>query len=210
MARVSRTHAVPLSARAALVGRTQAEPATLAVVALAALATMAFSVVGLLRHHFYYSTAMDFAFFDQVVWNTSQGRWFETSFTPYNFLGQHVEPILLLFALLYRITPAPEWLILVQALAAGAAAILLYFVACRRLERPWLAALVAAAFLLSPSLHGALSFDYHSEALAPLFVFGGVLLLLNGKRWAGVAILLATLLLKEDAALLLIGLAVPL
>jgi uncharacterized membrane protein len=46
--------------------------------------------------------------------------------------------------------------------------------------------------------------------MAPLFVFGGMLFLLRGRVAWGVAALLGTLLLKEDAALLLIGLALPL
>lgn len=183
----------------------------LMVVTLASVLTCAvFIAFAILQHRTYHSAAMDFAFFDQIVWNTSQGRWFETSFTPYNFMGQHVEPILLLFAGLYWITPAPEWMLIVQALAACGAAILLYLVARERIERAWLAALIAVSYLLSSTLHDALAFDYHSEVMAPLFVFGGMLLLLRGRTVWGIAVLLGTLLLKEDAALVLIWLALPL
>ncbi len=182
----------------------------LAVVAASAFATMSFAAYSIDRYHSYRSTAMDFAFFDQIVWNTSEGRWFETSFVPYNFMGQHVEPVLLVFALLYRVTPAPEWMLIVQALSAGIAAVFLYLLARQRLSRRWLSALVAASFLLSPMLHAVMAFDYHSEALAPMFVFGGLALLFSGRARVGLVVLLGTLTLKEDAALLLVGLSLPL
>lgn len=182
----------------------------LAVVAGASVATITFAAYSIVRYHSYRSTAMDFAFFDQIVWNTSQGRWFETSFVPYNFMGQHIEPVLLVFALLYRVTPAPEWMLVTQALSAGIAGVFLYLFARQRLSRRWLAALVTASFLLSPMLHAVMAFDYHSEALAPMFVFGGLALLFSGRPNLGLVVLLGTLTLKEDAALLLIGLSLPL
>jgi uncharacterized membrane protein len=195
---------------ATLVGRLAADRALLVVSVAACGASLAFALFGVLRHHAYRSAAMDFAFFDQIVWNSAHGRWFETSFVPYNFLGQHVEPVLLLFAALYRIAPAPEWLLVVQALAAGCAAIPLYLLGKRRLTRTWLAALLAVAYLLSPVLHRAVAFDYHSEVMAPLFVFSGLALLHADHELAGTAALLGILLLKEDAALVLVGLSLPL
>jgi uncharacterized membrane protein len=187
-----------------------ADRGLLAVTAAAGVASALFAGLAVARHRAYGSMAMDFAFFDQIVWNSSRGRIFETSFVPYNFVGQHVEPVLLLFVPLYWLRATPEWLLVVQALAAGGAAVALYLLARARLSRPWLAAVVAASFLLSPVLHGALAFDYHSEVLAPLLVFCGLALLVRGRERAGVALLLSTLLLKEDAALVLIGVALPL
>ena len=66
-------------------------------------AALVFAAFAVGRHRAYESTAYDFGFFDQVVWNTSRGDWFETSFVGYNFLGQHFEPILLVFAGLYSL-----------------------------------------------------------------------------------------------------------
>jgi len=195
---------------ASLSGWLLADRWLLAVIATSSVAAGLFAGFAIARHRTYNSMAMDFAFFDQIVWNTSEGRWFETSFVPYNFNGQHVEPILLLFAALYRLTPAPEWLLVIQAVAVGSAAVALYLLARERLRRGWLAALVAGSFLLSPTLHSALVFDYHSEVMASLFVFSGLALLFRGRSRAGLALLLCTLLLKEDAALLLLGLALPL
>jgi uncharacterized membrane protein len=186
------------------------DPALATMAGVSILAGTAFAILAVLRHRAYRSMAMDFAFFDQIVWNTAEGRWFQTSFVPYNFMGQHVEPILLLFAGLYRITPSPLWLLVVQAGSVALAATLLFSLARRRLRSAQRAALLSGAFLLSPNLHSALAFDYHSEVLSAAFVFGGMLLVHRGRVAAGAALLIGTLLLKEDAALVLLGLTLPL
>ena len=46
---------------------------------------------------------LDIGLYDQIVWNTANGRWFEYSLAPVrNFLGGHFSPVLLLFALLLK------------------------------------------------------------------------------------------------------------
>src|SRR6476661_2020762 len=72
-----------------------------AVMALVAGSVMIDATLG--RHAAYQSNAYDLGFFNQIIWNTSQGRFFETSFVKYNFLGQHFDPVLLVFAALYRL-----------------------------------------------------------------------------------------------------------
>src|SRR5438270_9994687 len=42
--------------------------------------------------------AWDLGYDHNVIWNTAQGRWFETSFATRNFLGIHFEPIMALVA----------------------------------------------------------------------------------------------------------------
>ena len=64
-----------------------------------------FSWALLARHRAGYSAAYDLGFFDQIVWNTAHGRWFATSFLKYNFAGEHMEPVLLLYAAVYRFVP---------------------------------------------------------------------------------------------------------
>ena len=57
------------------------------------------------------------------------GGWFETSFVPYNFAGQHFEPILLVFVPAYWLGAGPYFLTVSQAGRRSAAAIPLYFFA---------------------------------------------------------------------------------
>lgn len=151
-------------------------------------------------HSAYNSNAYDLAFFDQIVWNTSQGRWFQSSFVEYNFLGQHMQPVLLLYAGLYRINPTVEWLLLSQAAVVAGAAVPLFLAARRLLWSATAALLVTAAYLVSPHLHGAVLFDFHPEVMGAACIFAALALLTAGRPgWAVVA--LATIfLLKEDAA----------
>jgi uncharacterized membrane protein len=174
---------------------------------LAALVGIGFAIAGVLHHRAFHSAANDLAFFDQIIWNSAHGRFFATSFVPYNFLGQHVQPVLLLYALLYRLWPSPGVLLISQALLAAAAALPLFHVARRLLHRDGIAALIAGAYLFSPYLHHAVNFDFHPETMAPFFVFLGYRFILDGRRRAAVGALLPLLLLKEDTALLLLGLA---
>lgn len=160
-----------------------------------------FAEFALNRHARYQSVAYDFGFFDQIIWNTSQGRWFETSFVEYNFFGQHVEPVLLAFAANYRLGGGPETLLVIQATFAGMAAVPLFYAARRLTAMPGVALAVALAYLLSPALHRALDFDLHPELLAPFFVFSGLYFLLADRPLAASVVVASVLLLKEDMAI---------
>lgn len=167
-----------------------------------------FARFALLRHQRFESMAYDLGYFDQIIWNTSQGRFFQTSFVSYNFLGLHFEPVLLLFAGLYRLGAGVEWLLVVQAIFVGAAAVPLYY-AVRRMTGSGLAALVMAlSFLLTSSLHGALDFDFHPEMMGFFFVFLALYYLAAGRPQATIISLLPLLALKEDMPLILAGFAV--
>lgn len=180
---------------------------TLAVVVLTCGAQVIFSWALVAQHRTYHSNAYDLGFFDQIVWNTAHGRWFETSFLSYNFAGQHLEPVLLLFAAVYRVAPRVEVLLLTQAAVAAWAALPLYLAARRVLASATAGCLVAAAYLLAPHLHGAVLFDFHPEVMGTFAIFSACALLVAGRAgWALVAVA-SLFLLKEDAALAAMGFA---
>jgi uncharacterized membrane protein len=164
--------------------------------------------VGLVRWERLQVGAFDFAFFDQVVWNTAHGRFFETTFVPYSFAGQHTQPVLLLFAGAYRLGAGPLSLLVVQAVVCALAAVPL-FEAARRMRLPILVAAAAAlAYLVNPYLHRALAFDFHPETMVALPAFGALWAFAAGRRTLGVAVALSALLFKEDAVFVVLALAV--
>lgn len=171
------------------------------------VAVAVFSAFAVSRHRVYESTAYDFGFFDQIVWNTSRGDWFETSFLEYNFLGQHFEPILLLFAGFYRLGGGPETMLLAQSLFAGSAAIPLFYATRRMTGSPVAGLSLSLAYLLNPALHRALDFDFHPEVMAFPFVFGALYFVAARRPWAATTAILPVLLLKEDMAILVLGFA---
>ncbi len=174
----------------------------------AADACLLFAENALDRHGAFESNAYDFGFFDQIIWNTSHGRWFQSSFTPYNFVGQHFQPVLLIFALAYRLGAGVELLLVTQTVFVAAAALPLFY-AVRRATASGVAGLaMSAGFLLSASLHDALDFDFHPELMGFFFVFLALYYLVARRPVATIVSLVPLLLLKEDMPLILAAFAV--
>jgi uncharacterized membrane protein len=153
------------------------------------------------------SSALDLAYFDQVVWNAAQGHGFVSSFAPYPFFGQHFSPALGLLVPLYWIHPSPLWLLGAQSLALGAAVVPLYLLARTWLEhRSSMVACVAYAAQLF--VLRAVGYDFHTEALAVPFVFLAALGAASASGTGDSVLLLsgvAPMLCKEDGALVSLG-----
>ncbi len=167
----------------------------------------AFVANAMSRWHNYRTNAFDLAFFDQIIWNTSRGDWFQTTFVGYNFAGQHLEPILLLFVPVYWLGAGPPVLLTTQAIVAAAASIPLYF-ASRRFGLPAvLAGGITLAYLANPYLHRALDFDFHPEVMVAFPVFTAAWAMAAKRYSLAAALALSTLLFKEDAAFVALALA---
>lgn len=158
--------------------------------------------------HLALQSGFDLAVFAQIVWATAHGQPFFTSLTAEttNFLGFHFSPILAVLAPLYRLWPDARLLLIVQALVLGLPAILLFDFARDRIgDLP--AALVAGAYLLSPLLQWIALRDYHVIIFAvPLLMLTGIAVVEQRYRALGVWLGLA-LLVKEEVALVAIGVA---
>jgi uncharacterized membrane protein len=172
-----------------------------------AVAWAVFSWALLARHGAYYSAAYDLGFFDQIIWNTAHGRWFATTFLSYSFAGQHMEPVLLLYAAIYRLLPRAEVLLLTEAALAAWSAFPLYLGARRALASSTAGLLVAAAYLLSPQLHGAVLFDFHPELLGIAGIFAAFALIVADRPGLALLSLGSIFILKEDATLVGAGFA---
>jgi uncharacterized membrane protein len=156
-----------------------------------------------------YSTqAFDFGIFDQGLWLLSRLEEPFLTLRGLNLFGDHASLIMVFLAPLFWIWDDPRALLLftVAALAAGGP---LVYATARRLElRPPIAAALAAGFLLYPALTWATWWNFHPELLAIPLLLGGVLLTTQQRpRLAAVAVL-ATLLVKEDAALVVVPMAI--
>jgi len=174
---------------------------------LVCAAWLAFAWALLAQHRSLHSRAYDLGYFDQVIWNTAHGRWFETNFVPFNFLGEHFSPVLLVFAALYRLGGNIETVLFLQAGAAALAAIPLFLGTRRVLASETAALLVAVAYLLAAELHAALLFDFHPELFGIAAVFSTFALLVHRRPGWALAALLPVFLLKEDALMVGLGYA---
>ena len=147
--------------------------------------------------------AWDLAYDQQVVWDITQGHGFYSSFARANFLGIHLEPILLLLAAVEKVWPSPIVLLIfgTAGLAATGPAAYLFFRALLPADKPaspWLAVALATPIPFWAAMQEAASDFFHPEnmalALALLAGWAG----LRGHRVAMWVLCVLTLTCKED------------
>ena len=176
---------------------------------LAVVVTVAatyWAACSILIHRGFHSNGWDLGLIHQVLWNTSYGRVFTFSFRDISYAGDHWQPFLLLLVPVEWMFHSAEALLVVQAIALGAAVLPLYAAARRLGLSQLVAAAFVAAYVLSLAVAQAVSFDFHVEVFAPLLAFTAVWALAADRRWVFVASVALILTLKEDGALLSIAL----
>jgi len=168
-----------------------------------AIYTATFAILGVLRHEALNSHSYDMAIYDQVVWNISQGRWFQTSLEYYvhNFLGDHLSLGLTFLAPLYWVFGSPWVLILLQPLAMALAGLPVFWWAKKKLG-PGSALSTGLAYLIfTPAIY-VIAIDFHDIVLAaPLLSFAAYFMMRgDARRFALFAF--PALLVKEEVGLL--------
>lgn len=167
----------------------------------------AFSALSILKHHNLHSHAFDLGLFEQVVWNTAHGQWFQYTVQvgigsgTTNYLGSHFEPILLPIALIFLVIPRPEVLLLLQTLALATAGLLIFSIARQWGANRVAASLFQALFYLHPAVQGPNLFDFHTLVLAPPFLLAGLLGIETRRFRLFVIAALLALLCREQVAL---------
>jgi uncharacterized membrane protein len=172
---------------------------------VAAIYFVLYSILAVLRHRSYHSFGFDLGLFDQVLWNTTQGRLFESTMSqanpvPHSLLGDHFSPALGLIAPFYYLYPHPETLLVAQTLALALGAWPVYLLARLKLPSGYPLLWVLVYFLFIPLAYINLD-DFHEVALA-VAPLGFALYFLERERkvWF-LAFLLFTLLVKEEMGL---------
>lgn len=160
------------------------------------------------QHELLETRAYDLGIMENVLWHSSEGRFFASSLEGRNHLGVHTSFIYLLLAPVFLLMPRPETLLAAQALLIALAAWPLCLLARKLLRSDWAGLLVAALYLLQPAIQGASFYDFHELAFAPLLFFTSLYALLFDRRgllWTSTALLL---LVKEDCAFVVAALGV--
>ncbi|MBA2372241.1 MAG: DUF2079 domain-containing protein, partial [Chloroflexi bacterium] len=174
--------------------------------------TAVYATLAVLRHVTWHSTAFDLSVFDQVYWNTTQGRPLEStldrgSCAPVSFFGGHFSPLQFALLPLYALLPRAETLLVLQAIAVGLGAWPVYVLARDRL-RPGAERLVwVASYLLLAPLSWMVLFDFHEIPFAIPFLGWALVFVARGRHWHAVVTLLASFLVKEELPLVALGFA---
>jgi uncharacterized membrane protein len=172
--------------------------------ALTSLVAGYWATCSVLIHRSFHSNGWDLGLINQVLWNSAHGRLFAYSFRAISYAGDHWQPFLLVLVPLKWLHSGPELLLVVQAVVLAAAAIPLY--AAVRTAGWGGAGVLAGAYLLGLGAARAVSFDFHTEAFAPLFAFTALWGLARRQRLVFVVVGLLILTLREDGALLTLAL----
>lgn len=179
-------------------------------------------ILSLHRYHTLYAS-YDQGIFNQVFWNNSHGRLFQSSLSSalsssvvhdgdapevfYRRLGQHFTPALLLWVPFYILHPQAVTLVFLQVTLITAGGLVLYLLARQHLP-PMLSAWIASAYYAANAVIGPVFSNFHDISQIPLFTF--TLLLAMEKRLWWLFWLMAglTLIVREDAGIGLFGIGV--
>jgi uncharacterized membrane protein len=173
--------------------------------AVIALYFLLYSALAVLRHRSYHSLGFDLGLFDQVFWNTTQGRPFESTMSqalpvPHSLLGDHFSPIFWLVVPFYYAYPHPETLVVVQTFWLALGAWPVFLLARLKLPAGYAIAWVGVYFLFLPLAYINL-FDFHEVALAVAPLGFALYFLESGRKGWFIFSLVIAFLVKEEIGL---------
>ena len=162
-------------------------------VAFSGLAALAQSRFDLRRY--------DLGNFTQAVWTTAHGHFLqvtEVGGEQVSRLGIHVDPIIVLLVPFWWLWSSPTLLLVAQVLALAAGAIPLFWMARKHLRTEKQAALLTAAYLLTPSLAWNAFHEFHAVALAVPFLMFAIWCLDEDRLWPFFAAAAGAMLCQEQ------------
>ncbi|MFZ0141739.1 MAG: DUF2079 domain-containing protein [Aeromicrobium sp.] len=168
----------------------------------AMLCGAAYTVLSLVRFETFEPTSYDNAIFEQAIraYAHLQAPIVAIKGPGFNLLGDHFSPIIALVAPVYRVFPAAQTLLVVQAVLIAVSVYVVSSLGLRRLGL-WAGGGIAVAYGLSFGLQSAVQSDFHEVAFgAPLLALAGAAYV-EGRYGRVVAWSLPLLLVKEDLGL---------
>jgi len=184
--------------------RQRAEPGKVIVTALAGLFFLICTWTSYARWANFQYRSFDLAYYVQAIWQLIHGR-LDVSVENVPLLGNHVEPIVFLFAPLFAVFRHPMLFVIVQNAALATIPLVGYNIGKRLGLDGKRACVLSAALLLAPAAGYIAIHEFHPEALVAPF------LLLMLQAWVAKSIsrhwlwFVAVLACKENMAPLLVA-----
>jgi len=165
-----------------------------------------FSYLSIRRYRTLNSYYYDLGIMNQVVYNTSNGRFLEMTNQDLkknvSRLAIHFDPILAIFAPFYKLYEGPEVLLIGQAIILGLGALAVFLISQKVLKKNLLSLIFSISYLFYFSIQRAVLFDFHAVTLATtFFLFSIYFQEIKKWTWFYTFIFLA-LLTKEHAGLI--------
>lgn len=167
-----------------------------------------FSYLSIKRYCTLNSYYYDLGIMNQVVYNTSKGRFLEMTnqelIKNTSRLAIHFDPILALFAPFYKIYSGPEVLLIGQSIILGLGALAVFLISKKILNKELISLVFSLLYLLYFPIQRVSLFDFHAVALSTsFFLFALYFNLVNKNKLYFLFIFLA-LLTKEHVGLVVI------
>jgi uncharacterized membrane protein len=178
------------------------------VILAAAAYAVFFSLWSIKKYDAFQAPGFDIGIYDQGLWLLSRFKEPFVTLLGLNLFGDHSSFILILFVPLYWIVPAPETLLVVQAIALAVGIVPVFLLGRMVLRNSWVALIPAIAYLATPALGWLNLENFHPDSLeVPLLLFA--LYFMSRARWRPYLVMVLLLMtVKEDTALVLIPLGI--
>lgn len=141
--------------------------------------------------------------YEQAIWNTAHGRWFEESrmnFTTTIF-GVDFMPVLAVLVPFYMLIPSAHTLAVLQTLAIGAGAFAVYLLAKEKINNPFASVLFPIAYLVYPTVQFVNLSPIQPRAFALAFLLFAFYSLEKGYFWRFLALSLLAMATRTEVSL---------
>jgi uncharacterized membrane protein len=166
-----------------------------------------FTFLVLKKYYYFGYNISDLGIFNQTFFNTLHGRWFAETITLNNYLADHFSPALLLLLPFYAIKPSAITLLIIQVIITALCAWPIYLIAKKYSSNVIFAYGAAFLWLTNSFVHRQVLFEFHMLHLMVFLFFWSFYFYQQKKIKWFILFFILTLLTREDAAFLFLGLA---
>ena len=164
-----------------------------------------FSFLSLKKYYGFEYNIFDLAIFNQVFFNTVNGRWFELTINLNNYLGDHFTPIIFFLLPIYKIWPNPQTLLVMQSAIIGLSAWPIYKITHYKTSDILVSLGVAFLWLANPFVHSVNLFEFHLISFAAFLIFWTFYFYQINNFKLFLLFFILSLLVREDIALILLA-----
>lgn len=160
-----------------------------------------FTLASFLRYDNFYAGRYDLGNMDQAVWNTLNGRIFQTSGESgavVSRLSAHADFMLVALSPFYLIWNSPKMLLLIQTVVLSLGAIFVFLIAKEILKNKHLALIFGFIYLMNPSLQMANLFDFHAVTFATTLLLASFYFLIKKRYFLLTIFLILSGITKEQ------------
>jgi len=160
-----------------------------------------FTTASFLRYDNFYTGRFDLGNMDQTVWNTINGRIFQTSNDSgviISRLSAHADFILILISPFYLLWSNPKTLLLIQTVVLALGTIFVFLIAKEILKNKNFALIFGFLFLMNPPMQYTNLYDFHAVTLATTLLLASFYFLIKQKYFLLTIFLILSGITKEQ------------